>query len=128
MSEAGVLLKIVRNNRWVEIFWLVMALVAMVAPLHPRTMSRTSSLSGLWLRSSIHGSPRSSVLCKCHPVSVHFDFLLALFLDMFLAEPLTSSIGQVSPIVWYVKWEPRLDLLPILDGPAERHSRAANWT
>ena len=67
-----------------------------------------------------------------HPVSVHFDFMLALLLDMFFAEPLTSSIGQVSPIVWYVKWEPRPDLLPafhgFLDGPAERHSRAANRT
>ena len=49
MGEAGVLLKIVRNNSWVEIEmdWLVVALVAMVAPLRPRKMGRTSSLSGL---------------------------------------------------------------------------------
>ena len=60
MSEVGVLLKIVRNNRLVEMSemdWLVVALVAMVVLLHPRTVSRTSSLSGLQLRSSNHGSP-----------------------------------------------------------------------
>ena len=57
VSEAGVLLKIVRNNRWVEMDWLAVALVAMVAPLRPRTVGRTSSPSGLRLRSSNHRSP-----------------------------------------------------------------------
>jgi|TARA_B110000495_G_C22943490_1_gene552199 hypothetical protein len=51
-----VLLIIVRLARyWVEVDWLVMVLVvlvAMVAPLRPRTMGRWCSLSGLWLRSS----------------------------------------------------------------------------
>ena len=31
VSEAGVLLIIVRDNRWVEVDWLVVVLVAMVA-------------------------------------------------------------------------------------------------
>ena len=44
VSEAGALLIIVRNNRWVEADWLVVVLVAMVAPLRPRTMGRMSSL------------------------------------------------------------------------------------
>ena len=57
VSEAGVLLIIVRDNRWVEVDWLVMVLVAMVAPVRPRTMDRWSSLSGLRLRSSNHRSP-----------------------------------------------------------------------
>ena len=57
VSEAGVLLIIVRDNRWVEVDWLVVVLVAMVAPLRPRTMDRWSSLSGLRLRSSNHRSP-----------------------------------------------------------------------
>ena len=56
-SEAGVLLIIVRDNRWVEVDWLVVVLVAMVAPVRPRTMDRWSSLSGLRLRSSDHRSP-----------------------------------------------------------------------
>ena len=38
VSEAGVLLIIVRDNRWVEVDWLVVVLVAMVAPVRPRTM------------------------------------------------------------------------------------------
>ena len=57
VSEAGVLLIIVRDNRWVEVDWLVVVLVAMVAPVRPRTMDRWSSLSGLRLRSSNHRSP-----------------------------------------------------------------------
>ena len=57
VSEAGVLLIILRDNRWVEVDWLVMVLVAMVAPVRPRTMDRWSSLSGLRLRSSNHRSP-----------------------------------------------------------------------
>ena len=57
VSEAGVLLMIVRDNRWVEVDWLVVVLVAMVAPVRPRTMDRWSSLSGLRLRSSNHRSP-----------------------------------------------------------------------
>ena len=57
VSEAGVLLIIVRDNRWVEVDWLVVVLVAMVAPVRPRTMDRWSSLSGLRLRSSDHRSP-----------------------------------------------------------------------
>ena len=57
VSEAGVLLIIVRDNRWVEVDWLVAVLVAMVAPVRPRTMDRWSSLSGLRLRSSNHRSP-----------------------------------------------------------------------
>ena len=57
VSEAGVLLIIVRDNRWVEVGWLVVVLVAMVAPVRPRTMDRWSSLSGLRLRSSNHRSP-----------------------------------------------------------------------
>ena len=57
VSEAGVLLIIVRDNRWVEVDWLVVVLVAMVAPVRPRTMDRWSSLSGLWFRSSNHRSP-----------------------------------------------------------------------
>ena len=57
VSEAGVLLIIVRDNRWVEVDWLVVVLVAMVAPMRPRTMDRWSSLSGLRLRSSNHRSP-----------------------------------------------------------------------
>ena len=57
VSEAGVLLIIVRDNRWVEVDWLVVVLVAMVAPLRPRTTDRWSSLSGLRLRSSNHRSP-----------------------------------------------------------------------
>ena len=57
VSEAGVLLIIVRDNRWVEVDWLVVVVVAMVAPLRPRTMDRWSSLSGLRLRSSNHRSP-----------------------------------------------------------------------
>ena len=56
VSEAGVLLIIVRDNRWVEVDWLVVVLVAMVAPVRPRTMDRWSSLSGLRLRSSNHRS------------------------------------------------------------------------
>ena len=59
VSEAGVLLIIVRDNRWVEVDWLVVVLVAMVAPVRPRTMDRWSSLSGLRLRSSNH---RASVI------------------------------------------------------------------
>ena len=57
VSEAGVLLIIVRDNRWVEVDWLVVVLVAMVAPVRPRTMDRWSSLSGLRRRSSNHRSP-----------------------------------------------------------------------
>ena len=57
VSEAGVLLIIVWDNRWVEVDWLVVVLVAMVAPVRPRTMDRWSSLSGLRLRSSNHRSP-----------------------------------------------------------------------
>ena len=57
VSEAGVLLIIVRDNRWVEVDWLVVVLVAMVAPVRPRTMDRWSSLSSLRLRSSNHRSP-----------------------------------------------------------------------
>ena len=57
VSEAGVLLIIVRDNRWVEVDWLVVVLVAMVAPVRPRTMDRWSSLSGVRLRSSNHRSP-----------------------------------------------------------------------
>ena len=57
VSEAGVLLTIVRDNRWVEVDWLVVVLVAMVAPVRPCTMDRWSSLSGLRLRSSNHRSP-----------------------------------------------------------------------
>ena len=59
VSEAGVLLIIVRDNRWVEVDWLVVVLVAMVAPVRPRTMDRWSSLSGLRLRSrsSNHSPP-----------------------------------------------------------------------
>ena len=57
VSEAGVLLIIVRDNRSVEVDWLVVVLVAMVAPVRPRTMDRWSSLSGLRLRSSNHRSP-----------------------------------------------------------------------
>ena len=57
VSEAGVLLIIVRDNRWVEVDWLVVVLVAMVAPVRPRTMDRWSSLSGLRLRSATHRSP-----------------------------------------------------------------------
>ena len=57
VSEAGVLLIIVWGNRWVEVDWLVVVLVAMVAPVRPRTMDRWSSLSGLRLRSSNHRSP-----------------------------------------------------------------------
>ena len=38
VSEAGVLLIIVRDNRWVEVDWLVVVLVAMVATVRPRTM------------------------------------------------------------------------------------------
>ena len=41
VSEAGVLLIIVRDNRWVEVDWLVVVLVAMVAPLRPRTTDRS---------------------------------------------------------------------------------------
>ena len=59
VSEAGVLLIIVRDNRWVEVDWLVVVLVSMVAPVRPRTMGRWSSLSGLRLRSSNH---RASVI------------------------------------------------------------------
>ena len=40
VSEAGVLLIIVRDNRWVEVDWLVVVLVAMAAPLRPRTTDR----------------------------------------------------------------------------------------
>ena len=57
VSEAGVLLIIVRDNRWVEVDWLVVVLVAMVAPVRPRTTDRWSSPSGLWLGSSNHRSP-----------------------------------------------------------------------
>ena len=57
VSEAGVLLIIVWGNRWVEVDWLVVVLVAMVAPMRPRTTDRWSSLSGLRLRSSDHRSP-----------------------------------------------------------------------
>ena len=57
VSEAGVVLIIVRDNRWVEVDWLVVVLVAMVAPVRPRTMDRWPSLSGLRLRSSDHRSP-----------------------------------------------------------------------
>ena len=45
VSEAGVVLIIMRDNRWVEVDWLVVVLAAMVAPLRPRTMDRWSSLS-----------------------------------------------------------------------------------
>ena len=38
VGEAGVLLIIVRDNRWVEVDWLVVVLVAMVVPLRPCTM------------------------------------------------------------------------------------------
>ena len=57
VEVSGVLLIIVRDNRWVEVDWLVVVLVAMVAPVRPRTMDRWSSLSGLRLRSSNHRSP-----------------------------------------------------------------------
>ena len=63
---------------------------------------------------------------------MHLDLMLARLLGVLLAEPLTSSDGQGSPIVWLVKWKPWPDLLPslhgFLDGPAVRHSRAANRT
>lgn len=55
-----VLLIIVRLARyWVEVDWLVMwlVMVAMVAPLRPRTIGRWYPLSGLWLRSSNQSSP-----------------------------------------------------------------------
>ena len=55
--QAGVLLIIVRGYRWLKVDWLVLVLVAMVAPLRPRTTDRWSSLSGLRLRSSNHRSP-----------------------------------------------------------------------
>ena len=57
VEVSGVLLIIVRDNRWVEVDWVVVVLVAMVAPVRPRTMDRWSSLSGLRLRPSNHRSP-----------------------------------------------------------------------
>ena len=57
VSEAGVLLIIVRGYRWLKVDWLVLVLVAMVAPLRPRTVGRMCSLSGLRLRSANHYSP-----------------------------------------------------------------------
>ena len=64
VSEAGVLLIIVRDNRWVEVDWLVVVLVAMVAPVRPRTMDGWSSLSGL---PQVLESSFSMILC---PVQV----------------------------------------------------------
>jgi hypothetical protein len=56
--------------------------------------------------------------------------MLVRLLGVFLAEPFAIIVGQVSPIVWHVKWKPWPNLLPslhgFLDGPAVRHSRAAN--
>ena len=57
VEVSGVLLIIVRGYRWLKVDWLVLVLVAMVAPVRPRTMDRWSSLSGLRLRSSNHRSP-----------------------------------------------------------------------
>ena len=57
VSEAGVLLIILRGYRWLKVDWLVVVLVAMVAPLPPRTTDRWSSVSGLRLGSSNHRSP-----------------------------------------------------------------------
>ena len=57
VEVSGVLLIIVRGYRWLKVDWLVLVLVAMVAPLRPRTTDRWSSLSGLRLGSSNHRSP-----------------------------------------------------------------------
>ena len=57
VGEAGVLLIIVRDNRWVEVDWLVVVLVAMVVPLRPCPMGCWSSPSGLRFRSSNHRFP-----------------------------------------------------------------------
>ncbi len=40
-----------------SLVWLVVALVAMIAPLRPHKMNRTSFVSGLRLKSSNHRSP-----------------------------------------------------------------------
>ena len=43
VEVSGVLLIIVRGYRWLKVDWLVLVLVAMVAPLRPRTTDRWSS-------------------------------------------------------------------------------------
>ena len=40
VEVSGVLLIIVRGYRWLKVDWLVVVLVAMVAPLRPRTTGR----------------------------------------------------------------------------------------
>ena len=41
VEVSGVLLIIMRGYRWLKVDWLVLVLVAMVAPLRPRTIWRT---------------------------------------------------------------------------------------
>ena len=59
-------------------------------------------------------------------MSVHLDFVLARFLDVLLTELLSSSVGQVCPVVWSEELKPRQDLLltlnSLLDDPTERHT------
>ena len=50
-------------------------------------------------------------MCKCHPVSVHLDFVLARFLDVLLTELLFSCFGQVCPVVSSDGFELRPDLV-----------------
>ena len=63
-------------------------------------------------------------------MSVHLDFMLARFLDVLRIEVLSSTVGQVYPVVWSDEFKPRQDLLltlnSLLDGPPERHSWTAN--
>ena len=75
-------------------------------------------------------SPRFTVLCKFHLVSVHLNCVLVHILGVLLAEPLARSVGQDGPLVWNDEVELRPDLLPTLHGllesPTEHHSRTAN--
>ena len=63
-------------------------------------------------------------------MSVHLDFMLARFLDVLRIEVLSSTVGQVYPVVWSDELKPGPDLLltlhSLLGGPTERHSWTAN--
>ena len=49
VEVSGVLLIIVRGYRWLKVDWLVLVLVAMVAPLRPRTTDRDEDSFGTLL-------------------------------------------------------------------------------
>ena len=49
VEVSGVLLIIMRGYRWLKVDWLVLVLVAMVAPLRPRTTDRDEDSFGTLL-------------------------------------------------------------------------------